>query len=84
MAKTEVTVSLDARLASAIKASAEALDKTESELIERALRSYYNLGNTIDRAHAELGDEGLSEEEADALALEAVKEYRAGKKAKRS
>ncbi|MGH3430348.1 MAG: hypothetical protein ACRD3Q_17915 [Terriglobales bacterium] len=82
MAKTELTISLDSRLTSSIRTSAEPC-KTESELIEQALFSHFNLGSTMGRIHAQLGDEALGEEEADALALEEVKAVRA-ERAKRS
>ena len=76
MAKTELTITIDERLAAAVKGAAGS-NRTESEVIERALRSYYGLRNTVDRIHSKLGDEALEDDEADALALEAVRAARA-------
>ena len=76
MAKTELTITIDERLAAAVKGAAESSNRTESEVVERALRSYYGLQNTIHRIKSNLGDQALEDEEADALALEAVKAVR--------
>lgn len=76
MAKTELTITIDERLAAAVKGAAARSSRSESELIERALQSYFGLQNTMNRIHASLGDDALDEAEAEALGLEAVKAAR--------
>lgn len=76
MAKTQLTIEIDEELAKTVKAAATPHD-TDSTIIERALISYFSLRNTVNRIHSQLGDEELSEEEADALAVAEVRAVRA-------
>ncbi len=78
MAKTRLTVEIDEELAKAVRSTAAGSDQQDSEVIERALRSYFGLRNTMDRMRAKMGDELIEDEdEANAYAVALVKEVRA-------
>lgn len=83
MAKTELTITIDERLAATVKRVATETRQQESDVIERALRAYFGLQNTIDRIRTRLGDDGLDEEEADEFGVAEVKAYRAEQEGKR-
>ncbi|MGH3431190.1 MAG: hypothetical protein ACRD3Q_17725 [Terriglobales bacterium] len=77
MAKTKLTIEIDNGLANAVKSAVGPHD-TESDIIERALSSYFSLGNVTDRIRAKMGDDLFDdEEEANAYAVALVREVRA-------
>ena len=83
MAKTELTVTIDERLAAAVKSVASETRQQDSVVVERALRAYFGLQNTVDRIRTRLGDDGLDEDEADEFGVAEVRAYRAGQEGQR-
>lgn len=84
MNRRKTTVYLDADVLTAIKVVAAARDRSESQIVEEALRAYLQTGE-LDSARADLrslmdrvaGREALDDEAAMALAVGEVREVRA-------
>ncbi len=80
MAKTRLTIEIDEKLATAVRSTAAGTGEQDATVIERALASYFGLRSTVNRIHAQLGDDAIEDEdEADAFAVAEVKAYRADK-----
>lgn len=79
MATRRLVLDIDEELAKAVESAAAESHQPTSEVIERVLRSHFGLHNVARRIWSRLGDEGLDEDEADALAVAEVKAVRAGK-----
>ena len=83
MAKTELTITIDERLAAAVQRVASETQQRDSDVVEHALRAYFGLQNTVDRIRKKLGDDGLDEAEADEFGVAEVKAYRAEQETQR-
>ncbi|HEX3731351.1 MAG TPA: hypothetical protein VHU91_00265 [Mycobacteriales bacterium] len=78
MAKTEMLISISDQLATMVKKVAAGSPQSESEVIERALLSYFNLGRAMNSIREDLGGDLIDdEEEANDFAVALVKEVRA-------
>jgi hypothetical protein len=77
--KKKVTLYVDAEVMRAARVRAARTDRRDSEVVEEALRAY--LG--FDVLASVWGRSNLGEDEAMALAVEAVHEARAGRRAAR-